>query len=116
MLTQPNITAEKLDEAALKELLTAANGERREDPRHPLFAPVSLCIMDQPGLLMSAFSREISCSGIGLLHVMPIEKGQVGKVSIKVEEKQMFMTAECVWCRPVGDGWFLSGWRFVRVS
>ena len=116
MIAQPNVTADKLDEAELMQLLNAANGERREDTRHPLFAPAMVFAIDESGRMMSAFSREISCGGIGLLHTTPVERGQVRKVAITVEGIRVFKIAEAVWCKPVGEGWFLSGWRFVRVS
>ena len=67
------------DADELRSLLGATQSadfnERRSEPRHPFFAPVTLRVVERPSQLLSAFSREISQSGIGLLHNMPIERG-----------------------------------------
>jgi hypothetical protein len=105
-----NLTTEEL-----QTLLAAAQGnsDRRVDPRHALFTTVSLRPVSAPATVVSAFSREISVSGIGLLHASPLVAGETYEIDIRIEEVRVRKAARAVWCRPVGDGWFLSGCRFV---
>lgn len=100
-------------------LLTAARNEeqldRRGEPRNPFFRPVSILLDGPQRRMYSAFSREISRSGIGLLHNMPLEPGEMTLVVLgPVGEVCRFRT-QLVWCRPCGEGWFLSGGRFIDV-
>jgi hypothetical protein len=110
-------TAEKLSQYRLEALLASTreveDAERRSDVRHSFFAPVTLAGCEEPSRSWSAFSREISASGIGLLHNMPLPKGRVYELTIGRDGTGCSCTAEVVWCRPAGEGWYLSGWRFV---
>lgn len=89
-----------------------AQKDDRAQPRYPLFQPVTL----RRGLqCLSAFSRDISESGIGLLHDMPIG----GEYKIAIRDGfgcEYELTGEVLWCRPCGQGWYLSGVRFCRVQ
>lgn len=92
-----------------------AFAERRSEKRHTFFMPVvirSLDMLEQ----RSAFSRDISCDGIGLLHNMPIESGTIARLTVASERPLQINLAEVMWCRPAGEGWYLSGWRFVAAQ
>jgi len=108
-------TNSKLTDEELAALLAAAQGnsDRRVDPRHAFFTTVTLRPAAAPTMAISAFSREISVSGIGLLHAAPLVAGQDYEVDIRIEEVRVRRSARAVWCRAVGDGWYLSGCRFV---
>jgi hypothetical protein len=103
----------------LEELANLLGGasldDRRAEPRHTFFSPVSLRTSDCPTRLLTAFSREISLSGIGLLHSMPVEAGSTAVITIVTPEIHVSKAAEAIWCRPTLDGWYLSGWRFVTA-
>lgn len=104
-----------LTEQELEALLEAArsNSDRRVDIRHAFFTAVTLRSVTAPSLLISAFSREISVSGIGLLHGAPIVVGANYEIDIRIEDFRVHKTARVIWCRNVGDGWFVSGCRFL---
>jgi hypothetical protein len=104
-----------LTEAELETLLEAARQghERRVDPRYAFFTTVTLRPESSPRQAMSAFSREISSSGLGLLHAAPLAAGEAYEIDIRIEEVRVKKQGRAIWCRPVGDGWYLSGFRFV---
>jgi hypothetical protein len=116
---QPRVLAQRQIEQTVLRLLNAARDEeqleRRGEPRYPFFRPVSL-LMDGPQRRQfSAFSREISKSGIGLLHNMPLELVETTLAILgPVGEVCRFRT-QIVWCRPCGEGWYLSGGRFLDI-
>ena len=87
--------------------------ERRSEPRHPFFSPVSVTTCGGTKC-WSAFAREISRSGIGLLHNMPLEPSEV-MLTIGAGEAATRFRTELIWCRPCGEGWYLSGGRFLDV-
>jgi hypothetical protein len=113
---QPAASA-KLSEDELHTILNSARdgeaAERRVDRRFPFFAPVTLrpaAAIDRP---QTAYARELSQGGIGLLHIVPFDVGQVFQITIQDEAFNWRKRCEVVWCKPAGDGWFLSGCRFV---
>src|SRR5262245_52969960 len=113
---QPTAAA-KLSESELKALLASSRegdeAERRVDQRFPFFAPVTLRpagAIDRP---QTAYARELSQGGIGLLNYLPFQVGQVFQITIQNEEFNWQKRCEVVWCQPAGDGWFLSGCRFI---
>jgi hypothetical protein len=109
--------AAKLSDDELQEILASARegeaAERRTDRRFPFFAPVTLrpaAAIDRP---QTAYARELSQGGIGLLHVVPFDVGQVFQIAIQHEAFNWRKRVEVVWCKPAGDGWYLSGCRFI---
>lgn len=104
-----------LSDEELKALLTAAQGniDGRVDPRHAFFTTVLLRSATETTLTISAFSREISRSGLGLLHAAQIFSREFYEVDIRIVDLQVRRNAQVIWCRPVGNGWYLSGCRFV---
>jgi hypothetical protein len=111
--------AQRQIEQAVLRLLSVSRSEepieRRGEPRSPFFRPISVLLDGPQRRQYSAFSREISKSGIGLLHNMPLEPQEVTLAVLgPVGEVCRFRT-QIVWCRPCGEGWYLSGGRFVDV-
>jgi hypothetical protein len=113
-------TAAKLEADDLLNLLGSSQAndfaERRCEVRHPFFAAVSLRTQDRDLPVCSAFSREISHSGIGLLHIMPLKAGVAAQLTITAGATKLQKSAEVIWCRPAGEGWYLSGWRFIAAT
>ena len=103
----------------VERLLTEAEtltGERRSLARKPYFRPVSL-VMQEIGKQQSfsCFSRDISPHGIGLLHNMPLEPSEV-VLTIRTESAgDVRLSSEIMWCRPCGEGWFISGAKFRSI-
>jgi hypothetical protein len=101
---------------AIHELVVEAyedrNRDRRSASRYPFFRAVGLEI---DGRRRTAFSREISADGMGLLHDAALQPGEV-EVSIPSRRGHSIrMRVRILWCRPCGEGWYISGSRFVDV-
>lgn len=103
--------------AALEALLHEARSDdqcdRRGSARYPFFRPVTLAAADGSLASCLAFTRELSLTGIGLMHD---RKLATGLVTVKLERQSVAavrLPVEVLWCRPVGHGWYLSGGRFT---
>lgn len=107
----------KLTDDELESLLAATRSdkgaERRVDPRYPFFTSVTLHPLAASERTISAFSREISRGGLGLLHAGPISLAETYEVEIRIQQIKFRRQARVIWCRSAGDGWFLSGCQFV---
>ena len=116
---QPPVLAQRQIEQTVLRLLSAAREEesleRRGEPRSPFFRPVSVLLDGPQRRQHSAFAREISRSGIGLLHSMPLETADLTLAILGPIGEVCRFRAQIVWCRPCGEGWYLSGARFLEV-
>ena len=93
----------------------AETGERRANMREPFFGPVTVVVRENgEQRTYSCFSRDISPTGIGLLHNMPLESGKV-TLAILRQSGDVHLRGEIMWCRPCGEGWYLSGVRFLAT-
>lgn len=101
----------------LQEEYRARVGERRDASRKPLARPLTIVPRDNDQLRISAFSRDISPSGIGAIGQDEFETGCVALIYIDDPCKpSAVLLAECRWCKPYGKSWFLSGWNFLAVQ
>lgn len=92
-----------------------ATDERRGSDRSPFFGPVTISLVADECPKFSAFARDISPVGIGLLHIMPLEESEV-VVNVPVGTRGwVTFRTQIVWCKPCGDGWYSSGGRFLDV-
>lgn len=110
-------TQERSDERAqVTELLNTAKaadmGDRRQTERHPFFYPVNVSLHRTGSPSFSAFSRDISAGGMGLLHNMPLELGAVVLTILSDAASPVRLAGEIMWCVPCGEGWYTSGVRF----
>lgn len=87
---------------------------RRGERRHPFFTPVTLHRERTPNKPLYAFSRDLSPSGIGLLHHVPLDPGETYAIDFKYRGRQLEAQAEVLWCTEAGEGWYLSGCRFLN--
>ncbi|HEY4307857.1 MAG TPA: PilZ domain-containing protein [Pirellulales bacterium] len=102
---------------ALHPLLVEARANDQRDDRwgirYPFFRAVS--IVGTHGEQYGAFSRDISASGIGLLHTTEIP---TGVVDIRISSARgcvMNVPTRIFWCQSCGEGWYISGGRFLGV-
>lgn len=101
----------------IEELMAQARADdqmdRRGAARYPFFRPATLH-SDQIELgPHQAFTRELSTSGVGLLHSVPLEPGP-HSVTIHIgPDQSCSIPTEILWSRPCGGGWHLSGGKFV---
>ena len=92
-----------------------ANDERRNNGRYPYFQPVMIQLKDSPELY-SAFTRDVSLTGIGLLHWMPIQPQTITVMGKLTDGMDVRIGVRVVWCVPCGEGWYISGGRFLEVE
>lgn len=64
------------------------------------------------GNVVSAMTREISRTGIGLMHRGILSPGEV-TVKLASEAREFEYTVALEWCHPCERGMFISGGRFV---
>jgi len=98
-------------------ILDARKHEKRErlrGERYTFFRPASVQTTD--GRSYSVFSREISPYGIGLLHDMELKLGQVECRISSSEGQPTTVPLAIIWCEPCGEGWYISGGKFVGVD
>ncbi len=88
--------------------------ERRAEKREPFFHTITLVRGQDQRRQFTCFSRDIAASGIGLLHCMAVEPGEVVLTIPSKTCGDVRIRSEIVWCRPCGEGWYLSGARFVE--
>ncbi len=85
--------------------------ECREVERLELSVPAE--VRTSRGNIVSAMTREVSRTGLGLLHRGPVTPGEV-VVTMASETRQFDYDVMIEWCHPVESGMFMSGGRFLR--
>lgn len=87
--------------------------ETRLEMRYSFLRVVTLRVGDQ---VHSAFSREISRTGIGLLHNCELPLNEV-EVAIPTDRgADAHIHVQLHWQKPVGQGWYISGGEFVEIK
>jgi hypothetical protein len=99
-----------LDEAKEQECV-----ERRSEQRFPFFHPATLTYRYRAEEPISVFTREISQSGIGLLHAGPLERGEVA-IALQTRGTVVTFRAYILWCRACGPQWHLSGGQLLAMG
>ena len=97
----------------LREAQANDKKEVRSQERYAFFRPVTVHVGKQQ---ISAFSREVSETGIGLLHssALPLEEVEV---TIPTEQGySVRIRTRMFWCEPCGEGWHISGGQFVGIA
>ncbi len=112
--TSSNSVNGAIDEC-VKQAAAEETANRREHGRHPFFCPVTIA-RPESNTRLSAFSRDMSLSGIGLLHNYLLENGSLVVKIATSDCHQIELQTEVVWCRPVADDWYFSGARIAQIS
>ena len=106
-----DVTAEQ---AVVDMLVTEAkSADRRAATRYPCFQAVQISGGDIVGASRGGFAREISASGIGLLHRYSIVPGRICVTVNDITGVNRDLPVEILWCRACGEGWYISGGRFA---
>jgi len=105
-----SLTAKEVAQQLLQEV---CKDNRRETDRHPFFRPVSVTPDNEKGNNYSAFSRDISLGGIGLLHNMPLDTVEATLTITGNSPEPHKIRAKIQWCQPAGEGWYISGVEFL---
>ncbi len=105
----------------IREAAGEAAGNQRHQRRYPFFRPVTLTIGDAQTTKHMAFIRDINHNGIGLVHNVPLPKERL-QLSIPkaplptAEDHRVDVDVDITWNVPCGEGWYLSGGRFVGLA
>ena len=95
---------------------TKVREERRGELRVPFFRPLSITFPGDSPRTVTAFSRDLSPTGIGLVHCAPIETGEAVVTVPVTEDESLSFWTEIRWVQPLGEDWYISGGRFLRVA
>ncbi|MGD9648528.1 MAG: PilZ domain-containing protein [Pirellulales bacterium] len=95
----------------IAEAREADQQERRQTVRYPFFRPVT--VRTDMFRKHSAFTREISTDGIGLLHRVEFRLGKVDVLVPNSGGTTARLRVHILWCKPCGEGWYISGGRFI---
>ena len=99
---------------ALRDLLLDKREQRRER-RIPYIAAVTVYLGHVNGEKVSAFVRDLSPSGIGLVHLMSMPLGRVVLKLQLTRNRIVAMQTEIMWSQEFADGWYASGGQFLDV-
>jgi hypothetical protein len=100
----------------IKEARDSAELEQRRSIRVPFFRPVLVGLNDGDPPRFSAFCRDLSIYGIGLLHIMPLHCREVlVRFASRVGEPTD-LHVRMDWCQDCGEGWYMSGGRLLDVE
>ena len=103
---------QELIERLLSEAQSSRLTERRTEPRHPFVRPVKVTL--PKGGVLSAFSKDLSAQGIGVVCATPISAGSMVTLAIhSTKGESVCIRSEARWCDPFGKGWFLIGFKFT---
>ena len=94
----------------LESIEKADSENLRDSERLELSVPAE--VTTSRGNVVSAMTREISRTGIGLLHRGSIGPGEV-VVRMASESREFAYRVLLEWCRPCENGMFMSGGRFI---
>ena len=91
--------------------------ENRSAHRQHLVRPVDV-LLRESGESVSAFSRNVSATGIGIITHQPIDDGTVAVLTIArlALGHDTTILAECRWCKPYGKNWYITGWQFINLK
>lgn len=97
----------------LESIQKSDTGNLRNAERLELSVPAEMTT--SRGNTISAMTREISRSGIGLLHRGSVTPGEV-TVKLASDTREFEYRVQLEWCHPVENGMFMSGGRFLGKS
>jgi hypothetical protein len=97
----------------IDQIVDDLNKEERQPHRFPFCRPVSIRINCDSYM---ACSRDISITGIGLIHNVKLMPGPA-EISISQGARvPVTVPIRIVWCASLGQGWFISGGEFIGTN
>lgn len=88
--------------------------ERRSLYRETISRPVGIRLNNDREIL--CFSKNLSFDGIGVISQYSFLENTEAKIEIHSSNNlNPVMAAKLAWCKPFGEGWFVSGWHFLAV-
>ena len=100
----------------IKEARDSADLEQRRTIRVPFFRPVQVGLDDSEPPRFSAFCRDLSLYGIGLLHIMPLHCREMLVRFSSRSGPPTDLRVRLDWCQDCGEGWYMSGGRLMDIE
>lgn len=98
----------------IKEVQASQLRERRAVDRKPFVRPVQITTEKSPDEPEQGFSRDISLHGIGVIGKTEWRDSSIATLVIhSLDGRNVTVKAEVRWCKPYGNGWYLTGWSFL---
>jgi hypothetical protein len=104
--------------SAIQDLLADARrhgAERRAYGREPYLHPAVLEFIET-GERHSAFIRDVSPGGLGLLHFVDAAPRRVRVLTRRMNDEIISVGVDILWCVPCGEGCFMSGGTFAQLE
>ena len=95
---------------------SAGTGEHRQGQRAVFCYPATLCLEECGGVLVPAYVRDISTSGMGFKHSTALEPGSVTAHYQLPDGTHVSLHVRILWTLRLDGDWFISGGRFVDVA
>ncbi len=92
------------------------NIDLRYGERFPYCRPVTITFDSNPHRKFNAVARDISESGIGLLHSLQLVPGDATIEILRPSGEGLIIPAKIEWCRRLGGTWYMSGCRFLSIA
>ena len=112
----PSAEVQSIVEALLHEDSQYDRHENRSTHREHLVRAVAIEVRRPEPAEFTAFSRNISVAGVGLITDQEIVDNSVAVLAIEaLDGRVQRIMAECRWCKTYGKNWFISGWQFMAA-
>lgn len=99
---------ESVADICLREAIAEA-GDRRREQRKPFLRQACVTAIDSRNVRLPVLCRDLSRDGIGLLHPMPLDPGDLFTLSVPLIGRLLQLRCETVWCRQVPTDHYFSG-------
>lgn len=88
--------------------------DRRLHSRETVVFPVTIQLQYELSRIRG-FTKDISKGGVCLISETEFTPEQIATLSIfQTEDVPTKLRARCIWQKPFGDGYYQSGWKFLR--
>lgn len=88
--------------------------ESRSVPRETVVCPVTIQLQYELERFRG-FTKDISSGGVCLITQTEIKLEQIATLAIyRADDLPTKLRARCIWQKPFGNGYYQSGWRFLR--
>lgn len=114
-----NTTTEFQDvvQALLNEDQLFSLQERRINSRQNFVRPVRIICLSRPKDVLSGFTRDLSGTGVGLIHRFELEAGEQALVTInRLWDEPVVVKCKVAWCTKSENGWYQSGWEILSIE
>lgn len=119
MLRHSNIHANPVIVKAVEKLFDEdrqfERAERRISFREAISRPCRIRLSGKDEII-NGFTKNISFEGVGVITHESFQGDEEAKIEIhSSHDTNPVIFSRLAWCKPFGDGWYVSGWRFVTA-